>query len=216
MLRLRSFIPPLPLRTSHAYRSNRVMSRPASSNFTVDSSLSSWNVPAREWLVSHGKETELDGLATANVVFNSEDKVLLLQRASSDSMPNKWELPGGAVDDDDPTIFHGAARELAEESGLIAKRFTHVVTEGPDHEPGQSFPNSTKTKVWCRFTFHVEVDACDVVTLDPTEHQDFAWVLEHEVRERKMGDRELAITRDSMAGLILEAFRLKKQRAASL
>jgi 8-oxo-dGTP pyrophosphatase MutT (NUDIX family) len=29
-------------------------------------------------------------------------------------MPNKWELPGGAVDDDDPTILHAAARELAE------------------------------------------------------------------------------------------------------
>jgi 8-oxo-dGTP pyrophosphatase MutT (NUDIX family) len=192
------------------------MSCPASSSFTIDNSLSPWNVPAQQWLVSHGKDAEYDGLATANVVFNSEDKVLLIQRASSDSMPNKWELPGGAVDDDDLTILHGAARELAEESGLVAKRFTHVVTEGPDHEPGQAFPNSTRTKVWCRFTFHVEVVACNAVTLDPKEHQDFAWVSEQEVRERKMGNRELAITRDSMAGLILEAFRLRKQRAASL
>lgn len=185
-------------------------------NFVIDNSLSSWNVPAKEWLVKHGKDNEWDGLATANVVFNSDGKILVLQRAAADSMPNKWELPGGAVDDDDPTILHGAARELAEETGLVAKHFTHVVTEGPDYEPGQVFPNSTKTKVWCRFTLHVVVEACDSVKLDPEEHQDFAWVSEEEVRERRIEDRELAITRDSMAALILEAFRLRKQGMASL
>jgi 8-oxo-dGTP pyrophosphatase MutT (NUDIX family) len=90
------------------------MSRAASSSFTVDQSRSYWNAPAQEWLVRHGKEKEWDGLATASVVSNSEGKVLVIQRASPDSMPNKWELPGGAVDDDDPTILHAAARELAE------------------------------------------------------------------------------------------------------
>lgn len=188
----------------------------APTSFTLDDTLLSWNVPAHEWLVKHGKESEWDGLATANVVFNPDGKILLLQRAATDSMPNKWELPGGAVDDDDPTILRGAARELAEESGLVAQHFTYLVTGGPGHDLGHAFPNSTNTKVWCRFTFQVEVESCDSVTLDPDEHQDLAWVSEQEVEERRMGDRDLAITRDSVAALVLEAFRLRKQRMAPL
>ena len=185
-------------------------------DFTVDDSLSQWNMSARSWLIKHQKEKEWDGLATANVVFNPDGKVLVIQRASHDSMPNKWELPGGAVDEEDMTIFHGAARELLEESGLVARRFLHVVTEGPDREPGQAFPNSTKTKTWCRFTFHVEVADCENVKVDPQEHQAFPSASEDEVRKRHTSNGELNITRESMAALILEAFRLKKERAGNL
>jgi 8-oxo-dGTP pyrophosphatase MutT (NUDIX family) len=191
------------------------MPHSAPASFTLDDSLLSWNIPAYEWLVKHGKESEWDGLATANVVFNSDDRILLLQRAATDSMPNKWELPGGAVDDDDSTILHGAARELAEEAGLVAQHFGYVVTGGPGHDLGHAFPNSTNTKVWCRFTFHVEVESCDSVKLDPKEHQDFAWVSEQEVKEQRTGDRELAITRDSVAALIVEAFRLRREQMVS-
>ena len=173
-------------------------------------------MPAKNWLIEHRRDKEWDGLATANVVFNADGKVLLIQRADHDSMPNRWEIPGGAVDDEDPTILHGAARELWEESGLVAKRFTHVVTEGPDREPGQVFPNSTKTKTWCRFSFHVEVERCDVVKVDPHEHQDFVWASERDILEQKIGDRKLAITRESMTALILEAFRLRRKKAEAL
>ena len=182
--------------------------------FSIDDSLSSWDVPAEEWLVAHKKDKEWDGLATANVVFNKEGKILLIQRASTDSLPDRWELPGGAVDDEDLTILHGAARELAEETGLSAKRFLHVVTEGPGREPGHAFPNSSKTKMWCRFTFNVEVDDCDSVNLDPEEHQDFAWASEHEFTERRSRGRELMITRDSVAALVTEAFRARGESSS--
>lgn len=186
------------------------------SKFTVNESLAPWNIPAREYIVKHHKEQEWDGLATANVVFNSEGKVLILQRASHDSMPNKWELPGGGADDDDPTILHGAARELLEEAGLVAKRFTHIIPEGPNREPGQVFPNSTRTKTWCRFTFHAEIeDDYASVTLDSNEHQHYVWASEEEVRNQKIGDRDIIITRESMRALILEAFRLKAEWANS-
>ena len=181
--------------------------------FTYDNSLSSWNMPAKDWLIKNQKDKEWDGLATASIVFNPHGKVLLIQRAAHDSMPNKWEVPGGACDDDDPTVLHGAARELWEESGLVAKHFTHAVNEGPGSEPGQVFPNSTRTKVWCRFAFHVEVGECGDVKLDPNEHQDFLWASEEHVREQSMGDRELPITKESLMAVILEAFRLRKQKA---
>ena len=126
-------------------------------------------------------------------------------------MPNRWEVPGGACDEDDPTILHGAARELWEEAGLVAKRFTHLVTDSPDPEIEQVFPNSTRTKTWCRFTFHVEVENCDTVKVDPDEHQDFVWASEEEVRQQKIGERELAITHDGVVRLILGVFGLGRE-----
>ena len=194
------------------------MSSSTSVGFTLDDCLSPWNVPEREYLIKHNKQNEWDGLATASVVFNSAGKVLLIQRAATDSMPNRWELPGGAVDDDDATILHGAARELVEESGLMAKRFTHLVAEGQGQhfDQGQTFPNSTKTKIWCRFTFHVEVENCDQVKLDPNEHQDFAWVSEDEVRDGQVDTRDLQITREAVTALILKAFRSRTANMGSI
>jgi len=183
--------------------------------FTVDDTLKTWSIPAKDWLIKNQKDKEWDGLATASVVFNPDGKVLIVQRARHDSMPNKWELPGGGVDDSDATVLHAAARELWEEAGLSATRFTHVVTGGPNCGPGDVFPNSTKTKMWCRFAFHVEVDSCHPVRLDPHEHQDFLWASEEEIRNQRIGGREISITRESVRALILEAFRLRGARMAS-
>lgn len=178
----------------------------------IDASLASWNLPAKEWLRKNSELfTKVDGLATGNMVFNEEGKVLVIQRASSDSMPNKWEIPGGAVDDEDPTVFAGSARELWEETGLVAKRFNHIVTEGPDQKPGQVYPNSTRTKTWCRFSFEVQVESCEYVKLDPKEHQAFAWATEDEIRDQLIGDCQHPITNKHMQALILEAFRLRKE-----
>jgi 8-oxo-dGTP pyrophosphatase MutT (NUDIX family) len=179
----------------------------------IDPSLTHWNLPAKEWLRMHGSDisTKVDGLATGNIVFNEEGKVLVIQRASNDSMPNRWEIPGGAVDDEDPSVFEGSARELWEEAGLVAKRFNHVVTEGPDQKPGQVYPNSTRTKTWCRFSFDVQVESCEHVKLDPKEHQAFAWATEEEIRDQLIGDCQHPITNKHMQALLLEAFRLRKE-----
>ena len=176
--------------------------------FEVDQSLAGWNMPAREWLTRHDKSWT--AIATGCMVFNADGKVLVIQRASHDSMPDRWEVPGGAVDEEDPTIFYGAARELWEESGLVALRFSHVITEGPQQEPGQVFPNSTNTKTFCRFSFNVEVESYEAVTLDPKEHQDFVWATEDEIREQKIGASNRPLTNQRMQALILEGFRLRK------
>jgi 8-oxo-dGTP pyrophosphatase MutT (NUDIX family) len=185
-------------------------------DFEVDDSLAEWNIPAAEWLARNGeklleKNIKLDGVATGNIVFNPEGKILVIQRASHDSMPNKWEIPGGAVDDQDPTILYGAARELWEESGLVAKRFSRLVTEGPNGRDLHVFPNSKETRWFCRFSFDVTVESCGNVKLDPTEHQDFAWASENEIMEQKIGDRDMTITNKAMLSIILESFRLRKE-----
>lgn len=186
---------------------------PPTFNFTIDNCLGSWNVSMREWLSKNDKHW--DGLATGNLVFNEDGNLLIIQRASHDSMPNRWEIPGGAADDEDPNLFYSAARELWEEAGLKAKRFTHVVTQGPDREPGDVFTNRTGTRLFCRFSFNVEVENSDHVRLDPNEHQNFAWVTEDQVRQQRIGEMSIPITNQNVQSLMLEAFRLKKEKSTS-
>lgn len=178
-------------------------------NFQVDDSLKSWSVPAEEWLITNQKPWDV--LVTSCVVFNPFGKVLLVQRASHDFMPDKWEIPGGAVDNQDATLLTAAARELREEAGLIATRFTYVVPEGPGQEPGQVFTIGTKT--WCRFCFVAEVEGWESVQLDPDEHQDFVWASAEEVRLQTIDSREIPITTEEISRMILEAFRIHSQKA---
>ncbi|KAL6689956.1 NUDIX hydrolase domain-like protein [Trichoderma pleuroticola] len=184
--------------------------------FDINDGLDEWSVPAQQWLDTHKvkleeRQIKLDKLATGCIVFNPEGKILLIQRASHDSLPNRWETPGGGVDTSDATILHGAARELWEETRLVAKRFVRLVTEGPEGRDLQVFPNSTKTLWLCRFSFDVEVERVSQVTLDAAEHQDFVWASEDEVRAQKIGDRDILVTHDSMRSVILESFRLRKE-----
>jgi len=185
-------------------------------SFDVDNSLSQYNTSPQDWLAQTNGENKYDGLATGIIVFNSDNKVLIIQRASHDSLTNKWEFPGGAADDTDSTIFHAAARELHEESGLIATHFTHAVTQGPGHEPGEVFHNRNRTMKFIRLTFQAEVESCDDVRLDPNEHQDYFWASEDEVREQRSGDKDLAFTRATVQALFIEAFRLRIKRAGAL
>lgn len=193
---------------THAIRPDKL----AVPNFEVDDSLQSRNMPAKEWLNKNQKPWDI--LVTSCVVFNSLGKVLLVQRASHDWMPDKWEIPGGAADDEDTTLLTAAARELREETGLVAARFSHAVPEGPGQEPRQVFTIGAKT--WCRFCFIVEVEDCENVQLDPNEHQDYVWATADEVRLQKIGDRDMPITTEEMSRMVLEAFRIQAQKTEGL
>ncbi len=150
-------------------------------------------------------------IATSALVLDtritSNPRLLLLQRAASDEEPNKWEPPGGACDNDDKSILHAAARELWEEAGLHAARFSGLVGDP------YFFTLSDGKKV-CQFNFAVHVRADNgtpsVVRLDPKEHQDFVWATEGEVKARKAGDRDLDFAREEVertALLIFKDFR---------
>ncbi|CAK7271740.1 hypothetical protein SEPCBS57363_004777 [Sporothrix epigloea] len=119
--------------------------------YTIDPSLESFNVSPNHWMAQNDKHYQ--GIAVANVVFDSQDRVLLVQRAAHDSMPNRWEVTGGAADQEDDTeslneardqdadesdsrprqsrgtILSAAARELWEEAGLVAQHFSHLVPQ---------------------------------------------------------------------------------------
>lgn len=183
-------------------------------DFAFDESLVEWTVPKADWLKIHDKH--FDGIGTSAFVFDAQNRVLLVQRAAHDSMPNLWEAPGGAVDSGDVSILHGCARELWEEVGLVARRMKRLVTEGRG-EKWSVFTNSTGTKIICAFGFEVEIEEGAEVVLDENEHQGWVWAGEEEVKGERMGDgREIALTGAMMRSKLLEAFRLRKEAGESV
>lgn len=175
--------------------------------FTFDESVSEWNINHREWLKIN--EKTWDSLATGALVFDAQDRILLLQRAPNDSMPNRWEIPGGACDDEDPTVLYGCARELWEEAGLELRHISRVVPDGFGGKPGAVFTNRTGRRFFCKFSFIVDVAEYSEVKLDPNEHQDFVWATEEEVQREAIGDREIPLTNSLMANLISKAFSMR-------
>ncbi|KAL6895368.1 hypothetical protein HDV57DRAFT_511976 [Trichoderma longibrachiatum] len=74
-------------------------------DFAFDASLVEFTVPKADWLRINNKA--FDGVHTSAFIFDAQGRVLLVQRAAHDSMPNLWETPGGAVDAGDASILVG-------------------------------------------------------------------------------------------------------------
>jgi len=177
-------------------------------NFTYHPSSSPFTASSEEYIAKH-PSANYNYLASGALVFDdsnsSDPRVLLIQRSASDSMPGRWEIPGGGVDDDDESILHAVARELWEEAGLTAFSIGPLV--GDPH-----FFESRSGKRICKFNFLVETEIIEGimdVKLDPKEHQRFVWASEGEVRARKVGGQELELTTTDLEVTVLEAFRTK-------
>ena len=170
---------------------------PSTSPFTV----------SQERYLSQNSDERFQYIATGALVFNPREgvdpRILLLQRSAQDSMPNKWEVPGGACDDEDESILHGLARELWEEAGLKA---TYV--EPPLGEP--HFFTSRSGKRICKFVFVVQVEQGAEghldVKLDPEEHRQFLWASQDEVKAKKVGDVELEFTTRDLENTVRQSF----------
>ena len=71
-----------------------------------------------------------DNVLVGAVIFNpsvtSSHKMLLLERAAHDpAFPDLFTIPGGHVEDTDPTLLHGLKREAQEETNLAVRGITH-------------------------------------------------------------------------------------------
>ena len=146
-------------------------------------------------------------LATGAHVFDTTEhgaqRILLLQRSACDSNPNRWEVPGGACDEDDQSILHAVARELWEETGLKARYIGQQI--GNAH----IFVSRSGKKIGkFHFLVGVERDATEVpkVRLDPQEHQQYVWATQDEIKVKQAGTVELEFTSDNMADMILRSF----------
>ena len=191
------------------------MSDPSSFNLQPRPSTSHLSIPAQTYLSQDQSEHACKVLATGAIVF-SASRILLLQRAPGDSMPNRWETPGGAYDNDQ-TILHAVARELWEETMLVARSVGPMVGEG--------YTFKTRSgKMVRKLNFIVEVERRDgggdggsnfEVRLRPEEHQSFVWATEEEVRACKVGDVEIGFTTPEQEAVVLDAFAMLKASNAA-
>lgn len=187
------------------------MSLHSPQTFTHDPSAAAFAVSKSDYLRLYPSSPPL--LATSALVLH-RSRVLLLQRASTDSNPNKWEPPGGAVDDDDPSILYAVARELREETGLSAVRIGGLVTTP------QLFNRANGQGV-VRFCFRVGAEGADEdgrkgeegengkgveVRLDEREHQRYVWATEEEVEEGRVAGREIVFVGEEVRRTVLAAF----------
>lgn len=184
------------------------------SPFTIHPSTTPFAVPCRTYLstLNTAQDFKHAHIATGALVFNTNTtsnlKILLIQRAAHDSMPLRWETPGGACDDEDESILHGVARELVEETGLAAVRIGPVV--------GRGYSFLTRGgRLVRKLNFVVECDNESGmegwVRLDPREHQGFVWATEEEVVAKRVGDLELRFTTGEQEDVVLEGFRVKRE-----
>jgi 8-oxo-dGTP pyrophosphatase MutT (NUDIX family) len=183
-------------------------------NFTAHPSISSFAVPCETYLSTHpGEKFQYHFIATGALVFDAStpERILLIQRAAHDSMPGRWEIPGGACDKEDLSILDGVARELWEETGLAASSI------GPQVGDGHYFLTRSG-KLVCKFNFLVDAgkgaDGKLDVKLDPNEHQNYVWAGEEEVKTRKVGNLNLKFTTREQEAVVLEAFSARRKMNA--
>ena len=175
--------------------------------FAFHPSVSKFYVSSKTYFSRYPDENpEVKYIATGALVMNrlsNPARILLIQRATKDSMPNLWETPGGGCDDDDQSILHAVARELSEEAGLTATKI------GP--QVGDSYVFHTRGgKTVRKFSFLVDVETgahgqIDI-TLDRNEHQNYVWATEEEIKALKANDIRLEFATTMQKQTVLQVF----------
>ncbi|EGO02060.1 hypothetical protein SERLA73DRAFT_177778 [Serpula lacrymans var. lacrymans S7.3] len=144
------------------------------STFSISPAVKKYDIPVSELRFLHPGKRLVVGVAIFRLVASAshmssmKKELLLLQRAShEDTFPDMYEIPGGHVEDTDDTVLATVFRETFEETGLVVDR---VVREFDGFE----YPSRNGPTV--QLNFIVEVHDGGNVTLNPEEHQAFAWV----------------------------------------
>jgi 8-oxo-dGTP pyrophosphatase MutT (NUDIX family) len=120
-------------------------------------------------------------LVVSALIF-CQERLLVIQRAKTDTFPGYWEVPGGMCAVDDETIFHGLARKVYEEVSLRVVEVKSMIGSGIQFEtPGKRFKRQ-----WLKLSFEVNVAETEPnsngspadyrhvkVLLNPEEHQEF-------------------------------------------
>lgn len=161
--------------------------------FTVAPHLNYFTIPLKDFVAAR---PEFEGFGVCAYIFSHADpapRILLLQRALTDSMPGCWEGPGGACElDTDKTLFDSLVRETLEESGLHVSHILDLVAVDCWEHHRRS---GGKIRI-AKYSFVVEVQEAlgssagkqqpvptlqIPVHLEPLEHQKFDWAVKEDV-----------------------------------
>lgn len=105
-------------------------------------------------------------------VIEANDKVLCLKRARDDFMPGLYELPSGKVEEGE-SLLDALTRETKEESALDIEAVNSYL--------GYFDYTSGSGKLTRQFNFGVT--ATGRVQLEPKEHEGYAWLSAHEIKQ---------------------------------
>ncbi|KAJ5584804.1 uncharacterized protein N7459_004604 [Penicillium hispanicum] len=205
--------------------------------YTIAPHLEYFNVPLAKFAAAR---PEFDSFGVGGYIFSQDadlaseadaptpPRILLLQRALTDSMGGCWEGPGGASEPGvDVTLLDGVAREVLEESGLHVSRMVELVSADSWLHTRR---NGDKLRI-AKYSFIIEVHEAlhdspggaprpvpreeIPVRLEATEHQAFDWATESDVRDSLQagkGKYQLPLpTTGHQAPNILRAFELWKE-----
>ena len=116
-------------------------------------------------LCAESTNAKIDSFAVGVAVFKNHS-LLLVRRTKHDLLGGMWEIPGGGVLSGE-SFADAARRELQEETGMVIKEITGMF-QGFDYE------NSSHQKIR-QINYVVTVEAGGI-TLNPQEHDVFAWI----------------------------------------
>ncbi len=103
------------------------------------------------------------------IIVDKAGEILLLKRSASDERrPSQWDTPGGHLEKGE-LIEENAVREIFEETGIMLD--PRSLKMGTMHT---EILYEDLSMNW--FFFIAHVDEKPEVTIDPNEHQDFAWL----------------------------------------
>ena len=190
----------------------------AGRSITFDPSLAKWDITGAEYRrINPTTHVLATGVAVVARSSTGEHQLLLVQRSPNDSYPNKWEVPGGSVDDNGETILEAAARELEEETGLTVSRFVGELSMTTFYTGRYS------SRKWDKPTFVVQVAEAKIaetplaeadqisahVLLDANEHQGWVWATKDDIEQQLVGNTELYFVSEEQKAIMLEAFALR-------
>ena len=178
---------------------------PLSTSLTIASHLQSYQVPIPTYLSAGDSPPIPIAHMVASAVVIHAGRVLLLQRAAHSFQPLLWELPGGRCETRDQSVIASAARELWEESGLVAEKVIDVVGEYDWLDQGEK---------WKKVTFLMDIEndgqgnGQPQVMIDPKEQAGFIWATKEEVVANLCGETPLSWTSDEQRQTVLRSFEL--------
>lgn len=196
--------------------------------YSVAPHLDYFTIPLADFMAAR---PEFEGFGVGAYIFSRADptpRILLLQRALSDSMPGCWEGPGGACEpESDKTLLESLARETLEESGLHVSHVVDLVAVDCWEHHRRS---GGKIRI-AKYSFIVEVHESSQesggkrelvptsqipIRLDAMEHQEFDWATEDNVQlsiQSTSGPYRFPLPSiGHQAPNILRAFELAKER----
>lgn len=126
------------------------------------------------------------------LVINNKNEILILKRSVNGSNPNKYELPGGKINQGEQPI-DAAVRELAEETGVFTKkenlRIVYLFCSDP--EDGVT---------WCDVIYKLNLSKAPEVILSE-EHVSAVFVSQSDIFDYDMVPDQLKIIQSLASSL---------------